>query len=289
MMHFLLVSLFACQSPPPIPGSLERSGEVLTTVNGQNITQGMVDGILAQVPAETRDRIIAQGQTAKIKEDLITTELLYQQALTEKVHEKPDVQMAIAFAERQAMARALLEQVVASRTTDAAVKTYYDEHAVQYRRAQVKLRHILVTDQAKADELLAQLKGGADFATVAQASSMDARSAKEGGSMGWVDIKNLGPELTEPVTKAEPGTLVGPIQSRGGFHIILVEEKRDAVPLEEVKDQIKPKVREEIVTAYIEELKKAATIAAPGGSSGASVVPADDKKQEKKEEKAPEH
>lgn len=272
-MHVLLLSLLACQTPPPVPGTLERTGEVLTTVNGQNITQGMVDGMLAQYPAEARDQMIAKGQTAKIKEDLITIELLYQEALNQKVLDRPNVKMNVAMAERQALASALIKDVVDSRTTDAAIKAYYDEHAVQYRRAQVKLRHILVTDQAKADELMAQLKGGADFATVAQANSADQQSAKEGGSMGWVDVKNLGPELTDQITKAAPGTLVGPVQSRGGFHIILVEEKRDSVPMADVAEQIKPKLREEIVKNYIEELKKAATISAPAGSSGASVAP----------------
>ena len=56
--------LFACQNPPPVPGTLERTGEVLTTVNGQAITQGMVDGMLSQFPADVRDRVIAQGQQA---------------------------------------------------------------------------------------------------------------------------------------------------------------------------------------------------------------------------------
>jgi hypothetical protein len=85
-MIALLLSLVACEQPAPIPGTLERTGEVLTTVNGMPITQGMVDGLLAQYPPETRDKIVAQGQTAKIKDDLVTMELIYQEALKMQIH-----------------------------------------------------------------------------------------------------------------------------------------------------------------------------------------------------------
>ncbi|HNC99689.1 MAG TPA: peptidylprolyl isomerase, partial [Myxococcota bacterium] len=267
--------LFACQNPPPVPGTLERTGEVLTTVNGQAITQGMVDGMLSQFPADVRDRVIAQGQTARLKDDLVTTELLYQKALEMKLHEKPDVKMLIAFSERQALARAVVEQVVAERTTDAAAKAWYDEHAVQFRRAQAKIRHIMVKDEAEANAVMAEIKGGADFAAVAAQKSLDTRTAKDGGSMGWVDVKNLGPDMAAAIAAATDGSLVGPVPSKGGFHVIQVESKREMVPMEEVMDQIKPKLREDLINAYLEELKKGATItAADAPAGGATVAPA---------------
>lgn len=274
MYALLALILTGCQTPPPIPGTLDRTGDTLTTVNGQAITQGMVDGLLAQYPADARDKMIAQGQQSKIKDDLVTMELLYQESLKQKLQDKNDVKMAIAYAERQAMARALLEQVVTQRTTDDQIKKWYDDHAVQFRRPQALIRHILVKDEAKAQELLTQLKGGAKFEELAQANSLDVRTAKEGGSMGWVDVKNLTPEVGTAIGSAEKGALVGPVASKGGFHVIFVEDKRDMVPLEEVKDTIKPRLREDIFNAYMDELKKAATITAPDGSAGASVAPA---------------
>lgn len=273
MLHLLVITLLAgCQNPPPVPGTLERTGEVLTTVNGQNITQGMVDGMLAQFPADVRDKIVAQGQTSRIKEDLVTTELLYQQALAAKVQDRPDVKIMIAYAERQAMARAVLEGVVAERTNDAAVKAWYDDHAVQFRRQQAKLKHILVQSQEEADAIMTELKNGGDFGAIATAKSLDTRTAKDGGAMGWVDSKNLTPEISGPLATAAKGSVVGPINSKGGFHLLYVEDTREMVPLEEVVDQIKPKLREDIINNYIEELKKGATIVAPSGG-GATVSP----------------
>lgn len=273
MIAFLL-SLVACEQPAPIPGTLERTGEVLTTVNGLPITQGMVDGLLAQYPPEARDKIVAQGQTAKIKDDLVTMELIYQEALKMQIHQKPESKMALAYAERQAMARALLEQVVTDRTTDAAIKAWYDEHAVQFRKPQAKVRHILVKEEAEAQELLKQIQAGGNFAEIAAQKSMDARTAKDGGNMGWVDTKNMTKEVADAITAAAAGQVIGPIPSKGGFHLMLIEEKRDMVPLEEVKETIRTKMREDIVSSYIEELKKGAAIQAPGGAAGATVSPA---------------
>jgi len=70
----------------------------------------------------------------------------------------PEVKQALAFAERSALANAVLESVVAERTTDAAVKAWYDEHAVQFNRPQVKARHILfaVKPDAKPEEKAAE-------------------------------------------------------------------------------------------------------------------------------------
>ncbi|MFN7143180.1 MAG: hypothetical protein ACK4YP_05345, partial [Myxococcota bacterium] len=86
----LLLLLTACEPPaPPIPGEVERTGEVLQVVNGKNVTQGMVDATLAQLPANVRDQVIARGQLNEVKEQVVIGELLYQEAIKQKLHEKP--------------------------------------------------------------------------------------------------------------------------------------------------------------------------------------------------------
>lgn len=269
----LALLLAACQpAEPAVPGLMERTGEVLQVVNGQNITQGMVDASLANLPASTRDRIVAQGQTDMIKEQLLMGELLYQKAVELKLHEKPEVKTAIAMAERDAMARLLLEQIIAERSTDEAVKAWYDDHAVQFKRPQVKASHILVKDEAKAKELLAKVQAGGDFAQLARENSVDPGSAKNGGDLGWFEQNRMVKEFAEAAFAAEKGAVVGPVKTQFGFHIIRVEDKRDSVPLDEVKDKIKGQLRNEIVEKYLEELKGAATITVPGASTGGATV-----------------
>ncbi|MFN7144409.1 MAG: peptidylprolyl isomerase, partial [Myxococcota bacterium] len=190
--------------------------------------------------------------------------------------EKPEVKQALELSARNALATALLEETVKQRTTDEAVKTWYNEHAVQFNRPQVKARHILVADKAEADKILADVKGGADFAKIAAEKSTDKGSAKEGGDLGWFEKNRMVPEFAEAAFAANKGDIVGPIQTKYGFHVIKVEDKREAVPVEEVSDKIKSQLRNEIVQNYIEELKKGATITTPnaGAEGGATVAPA---------------
>lgn len=274
MLSLLLLSLAACeQKPPPIPGEIERTGTVLMTINGQPITQGMLDVTLAALPPQMRDKVKAQGGEGQFKEKLKMGELLYQEAIKQKIHEKPEVKVQIGLAERDALAQALLDKTITERSTDAAIQKYYDEHKVSFARPQVKARHILVKDKAEADAVLAEVKGGGNFAEIAKAKSADPGSAQSGGELGWFEKNRMVPEFAEASFAANKGDIVGPIQTKFGFHIIEVMDKRDAVPLDEAKDKIKEKLRSEIVESYLDELEKAATITDASGGA-ATVAPA---------------
>ncbi len=269
----LVLVLVACEPPPPlIPGEIAREGEILSVVNGNNITQGMVDATLAQLPTNVRDQVIARGQLAQVKEQVVIGELLYQEAIKQKLHEKPEVKQSLGLSARNALANAVLEDIVKQRTTDDAVKAWYNDHLVQFARPQVKARHILVADKAEADKLLADIKGGADFAKLAMEKSTDKGSGKEGGDLGWFEKGRMVPEFADAAFAANKGDLLGPIATKYGFHIIAVEDKRESVPLEEAAEKIKSQLRNEVVEAYIDEVKKAATVTTPTAPGGAATV-----------------
>lgn len=97
---------------------------------------------------------------------------------------------------------------------------------------QIKVRHILVESQEKANALLAQIRGGANFAEVATANSLDRVSAPQGGSLEWSPRGVNLPEFENAIWNAKPGDLLGPIQTQMGFHLILIEG-REVRPLSE--------------------------------------------------------
>lgn len=132
----------------------------------------------------------------------------------------------------------------AARMSQAEVIETFTEQALQIKvfaaltkdvptqAEQVKVRHILVESQDKANALLAQIRGGANFAELATANSRDTLSAPQGGSLDWSPRGINLPEFENAVWNAKPGDLLGPIQTQLGFHIVLIEG-REVRPLSE--------------------------------------------------------
>ncbi|WP_026042359.1 peptidylprolyl isomerase SurA [Pantoea sp. A4] len=87
-----------------------------------------------------------------------------------------------------------------------------------------------VDDQEKlARQLIAQLKGGADFGKLAVTYSADSQALK-GGNMGWSKIEELPTLFTQALASAQKGDIVGPIRSGVGFHILKVNDVRKETP-----------------------------------------------------------
>jgi peptidyl-prolyl cis-trans isomerase D len=77
--------------------------------------------------------------------------------------------------------------------------------------------------KAVADQIVAQLKAGANFAELARTRSSDPRTAKTGGEMGWIDTGTFPPNSRAIIGHAATGEVVGPIESARGYEIILSE------------------------------------------------------------------
>jgi len=139
--------------------------------------------------------------------------------------------------------------------SDDEVQQYYNAHQDQYTvKDQVRVRHILIavpqgadaaTDaaaKAKAENLLKQIKGGADFAALAKANSDDPGSKPQGGELGFLQHGVTVPEFDKTAFSLPVGQTSDVIKTQFGYHILQVEEKQSAhvKPVSEVKDQIVP-------------------------------------------------
>lgn len=80
--------------------------------------------------------------------------------------------------------------------------------------------------RARAEYLLAQLRGGAEFADVARRHSDDPGSSDRGGDLGWFRPAEMVPAFADAVRALRPGQLSGIVESRHGFHIIRLERVR---------------------------------------------------------------
>lgn len=120
-----------------------------------------------------------------------------------------------------AIRRLTYEQVLA--VGSIAAKPISDDEIIKaVAPDQLHSAHILVKERSLADSILAEIKSGGDFAALAAKHSLDPGSKVKGGDLGTVAKGTFVPEFTAAAYAAQPGEVVGPVQSQFGFHIIKV-------------------------------------------------------------------
>jgi hypothetical protein len=253
---------------------MPTDGEAAATVMGKPLTVRSVDAVARRMQPEQVQRMKDDPkQWESLVERVALGQVLWEEALAAGLADDPGVQDTIQMTVREVLAGELVQRKGAEAVSDANLQAAYDKKAVQYGRPQVKARHILVKDKALADELKAKAEGGGDFAALATEHSTDKGSAAKGGDLGWFDQGRMVKEFSDAAFAASPGQIVGPIESRFGFHVIKVEDKRDKTPFEEVKTELAVQVRREATESFINEKKaslnlvSAGQTAAPAGSA----------------------
>jgi peptidyl-prolyl cis-trans isomerase D len=131
----------------------------------------------------------------------------------------------------------------------ADIEREYNNNSEQYTTPeQVRASHILLKTEgkddaavkAKAEELLKQARGGADFAELAKKNSEDEASAKNGGDLDYFGRGRMVPEFDQTVFAMQPGTISDVVKTQYGYHIIKLVDKKTATtrPLAEVRQQL---------------------------------------------------
>jgi foldase protein PrsA len=125
----------------------------------------------------------------------------------------------------------IIEKAVAPQVhvSESDIKAYFDKNHVTFDKpAQVRARHILVADAAKAKEVLAKLKAGGNWDALAKQYSTDPSSKDKGGELGFFGRGQMVGPFQDAAFAAKVGQVVGPVKSPFGYHIIQVEEKKPA-------------------------------------------------------------
>lgn len=198
---------------------------------------------------------------------------MYQAALDAGLADDPEVARKVREMRRRTLVEAYYTRNIqdAAKPDSAEVAAYYREHAAEFTEpVQVRARHILVTSEAGARRILADIRAGRTaFETAARTQSTDVNTKEQAGLLpGFIaegrPVGPLGvlPEFVQAAVALEPGQVSEPVRSAAGWHLIKIEEKKDARvrPLEEVRDQIEARGSGERIrarfTAEIEALKK---------------------------------
>jgi foldase protein PrsA len=149
------------------------------------------------------------------------------------------------------------------KVTDAEITKYYNENKAQYSQPESReVRHILVKQKAKADDLYEQLQDGADFAALAKQHSEDTGSKENGGKLTISKGQTVAPfDRTAFLLKL--GVISRPVKTEFGYHIIealSAVKPAKTTPLKDVKASIREQLlqtkKNEAMTEWVDELKE---------------------------------
>ena len=117
----------------------------------------------------------------------------------------------------------------------------YKRQAAVYKRETVRAKHILTDSKEKCDAILAAIQSGETSFEDAAKEKSTCPSGTKGGDLGEFGKGQMVKEFEDAAFTAEIGAIVGPVQTQFGYHLIKVEEKKDAAvaDFEEVKNSIR--------------------------------------------------
>jgi peptidyl-prolyl cis-trans isomerase C len=269
-MAAIAVLLAACgkgqqaQTPTPAPTDKPDAGAV-ATVNGTPISRTTYDiyvkSLLQQSGKSAAD--LTPEQKAQVLDELIGMQLIAAEAVKDGVDKDPDVTARLALLRIRVLTDAQSQKYLKDKEpTDAELHAQYDTAVAGLDKTEYKGRHILVATKEKAQELIKKIKGGAKFEDVAKAESTDS-SKTNGGDLGWFTPTRMAKPFGDAVRTMKKGEMTQePVQTQFGWHIIKIDDIRDATPppFDQVKQQLTNQLIQKKLLAYVDGLKKSATI-----------------------------
>ncbi|UXY14213.1 peptidylprolyl isomerase [Chitiniphilus purpureus] len=227
----------------------------VATVNGVAIPDSRLDFFVKQV-AERGQKDTPELR-ARIKEELVRNEVLVQEAAKKGLEKNSDVQTRLELARQQILVGALVNEYVKTNpVSEAELKKEYERIKVNLSGKEYKARHILVKEEAEAKTIVAELKKGKKFEDLAKEKSIDKGSAQNGGDLGWSNPSAFVPEFGNALKAMQKGKLSEPVKSQFGYHIIKLDDVRDAKGpnYEELKPELQRELQGQKVQNYVKGL-----------------------------------
>lgn len=262
-LNFMRCAALALLMAQPVAASEEVGADtVVATVNGEEITVGQM--------LIVRERLPEQYQTLEngVLFDGILDQLI-QQALLAQAFEGNEPQRiihALTNERRFLLADAAVNAEIAKGVDEEAIKTAYQDKYVTgfVGPKQFDASHILVETEEEAKAIREEILAGADFAELAKEKSTGP-SGPSGGALGWFGPGQMVAPFEEAVAKMAVGDVSQPVQTRFGWHLILLNDSRteEAPAYEDVKAQLTSDVQSALIDTLLATLNDSATVTRP--------------------------
>ena len=240
-------------------------GPYLAKVGNAVITQDDFEREFKSLPQFAQTLFQGTAGKERFLDELIKKEMLYQEALKKGLDKDPKYLAKVEDFKKLTLVSMLLEKEIEAKgkVTEQDAKNYYEQHRDDFAAVnQIRISHILVKTEDEADKILDRLRNGEDFAKLAREKSIDTRTAKNGGDLGYMSKGQMMPEIEAVAVRLKVGEVSNPVKTRAGYEIIKVTDKKfgKLIEFDKVKRVIMQRLaaeqQKEAFDSYVEQLKK---------------------------------
>lgn len=253
----MLIATFALTMLQPA-----LAADSVATVNGKPIKQSLYDFMSKDVAA--RGQTVDENVRAVIVNQLISSELVYQEAQRIGLDKQADYIAKEELGRRELLVNTYLQDYLKKNpVSEADLKAAYEKFKTELGDKEYNARHILVATENEAKDIIAQLAKGGDFAKIAKEKSIDPGSKDKGGDIGWFAPSGTVKPFSDAVIALKKGAVTAtPIQTQFGWHVIKLEDTRNAQPpsYDKMKDALQKTLRQRQLEKLISDLRSKAKI-----------------------------
>ena len=239
-----------------------QSTGAVAKVNGVVIPQSRLEFMVKAAAAQGQSD--SSEMRNALRENLITEEIIVQEALKKGLDRDPDVITQIELARQAILVRSYQTNYIKNNAVgDDVLRREYESVKAQMGDKEYKARHILVESEAEAKDIIASLKKGASFEKLAGEKSVDVGSKNNGGELGWSAAAAYVKPFADALQSLKKGnTTDKPVQTSFGWHVIRLEDIRPTVtpPFEEVKMNMQQRVLQRNFAATVQDLRGKAKV-----------------------------
>lgn len=237
---------------------LSPGNPVVAIVNGEKIYRDEVMNYIQGLPQEMVAGIEMPRLFYMGLNQMVNTTIIDNKIRESGFKSQEKIQKQLDRITDEFLREKFVEDKIESQVTDSQVKEIYEaEKAKSEGKTEINASHILVDSKEKAEDLIAKLNEGADFAELARENSQDP-TKERGGNLGWfLQEGELVPEFANAAFSIEPGSYSKePVKTGFGWHVIKVNDKRtrEFPPFEDVKDAIAEQLKRQTLNEFMNKL-----------------------------------
>lgn len=239
---------------------------VLARVGKLKITQGEFQRKLGEVSAGYQDYVLTPSGRRQFLDVLVREKLVLAAAQQSDVPRSADFRSRLEQLRRdeeervreggEAMLTMMwiedLRKRGAIRPSDDEIRAYMNKYP-----SEVDIRHVLLATSDKAESVAKRVRGGANFAKVAEKESLDATTAATGGRFPPLLYGEVLPELEEVVFRMRIGEIGGPLKSKFGYHVLRKDaEHKISYDNEEQRERVTRLIEKQKLDRYLQQVQE---------------------------------